>query len=82
MQTITIRSRADADGLVHLDVPSDYANTELDVTVTVCPVTIASTQNGASANWPAGFFETVLGGWKGEPLVREEGSPYETRNEL
>ena len=82
MQTLTIRSRADADGLVHLDIPSDYANTELDVTVTVRPVPIASTQNGAGVNWPAAFFETIVGGWKGEPLVRQEGPLYELRDEL
>jgi hypothetical protein len=32
--------------------------------------------------WPTGFFETVVGGWKGAPLVRPEQLPAEDRVEL
>ena len=33
MQTITFRSRVGTDGVLHLDIPSNYAEAALDVTV-------------------------------------------------
>ena len=32
--------------------------------------------------WPEGFFEEVLGGWKGEPLERAPQLEYEQRARL
>jgi hypothetical protein len=32
--------------------------------------------------WPKGFFEEVVGGWKGEPLERPAPLTLETREEL
>ncbi|MEW6490605.1 MAG: hypothetical protein AB1578_22170 [Thermodesulfobacteriota bacterium] len=32
--------------------------------------------------WPAGFFEDVVGGWKGEALARPPEDHFETRDEL
>ncbi len=82
MQTVNLRSRVGTDGVLHLDIPSDYNDAELDVTVTVRPVDARRTNHGAITNWPQGFFENVVGGWKGEPLVREDVGPYEIREDL
>lgn len=32
--------------------------------------------------WPAGYFETVVGGWKGEPLERPSQGPLQERDPL
>ena len=32
--------------------------------------------------WPADFFETVVGGWKGKPLERHPQGDYEKRDAL
>ncbi|EDX71908.1 hypothetical protein MC7420_5052 [Coleofasciculus chthonoplastes PCC 7420] len=32
--------------------------------------------------WMPGFFEEVIGGWVGEPLIREPRGEYETRETL
>jgi len=32
--------------------------------------------------WIPGFFEEVIGGWVGEPLIREPRGEYETRETL
>lgn len=32
--------------------------------------------------WMPGFFEEVIGGWVGEPLIREPQGEYETRETL
>ena len=77
MQIITVRSRVGSDGVLHLDIPSNYTEADLDVTVTVRPV-----ENNDEANWPSGFFDTVIGAWKGEPFVREPERSYERREAL
>lgn len=32
--------------------------------------------------WPAGFFEEVVGGWQGEPLQRAEQGSYDVRDPI
>ena len=73
MQSIKLRSRVGADGILHLDVPLEIRDIEIEVTVTVKSVNSAS-QKG----WMPGFFEEVIGGCVGEPLVRAEQG-FETR---
>ena len=78
METITLRSRVGADGLLKLQVPLKVTNTDLEVVLIVQPV--ASTDQ--NLGWPPGFFKEVAGGWKGEPLVREDQGQYEVREDL
>jgi hypothetical protein len=35
-----------------------------------------------ATDWPPGFFEEVVGGWKGEPLERPEQLPTEDREPI
>ncbi|HKH45480.1 MAG TPA: hypothetical protein VKM72_12510 [Thermoanaerobaculia bacterium] len=39
-------------------------------------------RGGRASGWPAGFFDEVVGGWKGESLVRPEQHLPEVRDEL
>ena len=78
METITLRSRVGADGLLKLQVPVKATNTDLEVVLIVQPVAVAAETHG----WPAGFFEEVAGGWQGEQLVREDQGQYEVREDL
>ncbi len=32
--------------------------------------------------WPEGWFDEVVGGWKGDPMQRPEQGTYELRDEL
>jgi hypothetical protein len=36
-------------------------------------------EQGAAIGWPPGYFENVIGGWKGDPLVRPPQGEYEER---
>jgi hypothetical protein len=60
---------------------SGYADTDLDVTVTLHPAANCSPKD-TKESWPPGFFENVIGSWKGEPLKREDAGTYEVREEL
>ena len=35
METIHVRSRSNADGILHLDIPVNLKDAELDITVTI-----------------------------------------------
>lgn len=75
MESITVRSRVGKDSILHLDIPVEMAETDIEVTVIIQKIT---PQRG----WIPGFFEEVIGGWVGEPLEREEQGKYETREPL
>jgi len=77
MESISVRSRAGSDGVLHLDIPSPFSDTGVDVTVFLQPV-----ENPPSNAWSPDFFAEVAGGWKGEPLVRDDQGQYEVRARL
>ena len=65
METIQIRSRSDADGILHLNVPVNLKDAEFTVTIEVKPL---------GQGYPAGFFEQTYGSCQDEPIeVDEEG---------
>ena len=39
-------------------------------------------EQDAAIGWPPGYFENVIGGWKGEPLVRPSQGDFEERERL
>jgi hypothetical protein len=39
-------------------------------------------EQDAVVGWPPGYFENVIGGWKGDPLVRPAQGEYEEREQL
>jgi hypothetical protein len=39
-------------------------------------------EQDAAVGWPASYFENVIGGWKGDPLVRPPQGEYEERERL
>lgn len=81
MRSILIRSRVGADGILHLDVPSDLLETEVEVMVILQPITKLPAASGSGdLAWSPGFFENVVGGWEGEPLRREFEGEYEIRD--
>lgn len=76
MQSINIRSHVGADGILHLDIPVEMTNTEIEVTVTIQEV------SPQKRGWMPGFFEEVIGGWVGEPLERPKQEEYDYREQI
>jgi hypothetical protein len=72
MLSVTLRSHVGSDGILNLQVPSEIRDAEVEVTVTVTPLSLASQANQPEQrSWQPGFFE-LAGSWEGEPLVRPE----------
>ena len=82
MRSILIRSRVGADGILHLNVPSDLVETDMEVMVVLQPVSQSDLGRTEELAWSTGFFESVVGGWQGERLTRECEGEYETREKL
>ena len=77
MQSITLHSHVGEDGILHLDIPVGLTDAELEVTVTVQPV---STPEGKG--WPPGFFEETFGSLRDELLEREPQGELQEREPL
>lgn len=71
-QTISICSHVGSDGILHLEVPVEMADTDVVVTVTVRSLPAAREKTSPEKlGWDPGFFEQTFGAWQGEPLSRE-----------
>lgn len=76
-QPISIRSHVGADGVLHLAVPTEFSDAELDVTVMLAPV---ESVQGRIEKWQPGFFTEVIGSWEGD-LTRPEQGECDTRED-
>ncbi len=81
MQTLTLKSHAGSDGMLHLKVPVSLTNTEFKVTVILQPImSVSKSKTPEDLGWSPGFFEKTYGAWEGE-LIREQPKEYEQREE-
>jgi hypothetical protein len=80
------RTHIGDDGILHIQLPAEIANQELDVVVVFQPVTQESASSVSKTPEELGyspkFLEEVIGSWEGEPLERPEQLPFETREEI
>jgi len=81
MRSVLIRSRIGADGILHLDIPSELVETDVEVMVILQPLSQSDPGRPEDLTWSSGFFESVVGGWQGELLTREREGEYETPKE-
>lgn len=83
MHSIKLRSRVGSDGILHLDIPLGLNDKELEIVLIFQPLEPSSPiKTPPELGWMPGFFEEVIGGWVGEPLLRAEQGEYETREKL
>jgi len=48
METVHLRTRSDANGILHLDIPVNQQNVEFDITLTLEPISLGSHDNDNS----------------------------------
>jgi hypothetical protein len=77
MNRLTLRSRISADGVLRLDLPLGPAEAELDVQITIEPLTGDAAER---ADW-ATFVRNTAGAWQGE-FERMPPGELETRDTL
>ncbi len=82
MQSITVQSHIGKDGILRLQVPDEFRDVDVQVTLAL----EESYKNGTARSpehlgWPPGFFEETFGCLPDFPEIESEGD-YETREEL
>lgn len=70
MQSIQIKTHIGEDGLLQVRLPAEIQNKDVEIMIIIQPLEPSETQSQHLC-WQPGFFEEVIGGWEGEPLVRE-----------
>ena len=70
METITLNSHVDEDGILHLDIPVNMVNADLTITIILNPSDDFKQENKPKGKgWPANFFEETSGCLKDTPLT-------------
>lgn len=75
-QPISIRSHVGTDGVLRLEVPTNFSDADLDVTVLLSP----AESPASMTEWQPGFFTDVIGSWEGE-LTRPNQGEFEIRED-
>lgn len=79
MQTITLRARADQDGVVRLAIPTHQAQLEVEIVVIM---QLLQAEALDAMGYPVGYFEAAYGSFAHEPLEREQPHSPDARDEL
>jgi hypothetical protein len=75
MESFKIQTHVGHDGVLRLEVPTKYADTQLDIEVNV-----VQSHAEPHRSWPQNFFTEVIGSWEGDFPSREQGE-YEVRED-
>ncbi len=82
MQSITIQSHIGKDGILRLQVPDEFKDVDVQVTLALPEAHKNGTNKSPEElGWPPGFFEETFGCLPDFPEIDFEGD-YEKREEL
>jgi hypothetical protein len=79
METIKLRAHIDSDGVLKLEMPTNFKNIDADVIVVLQP---ASEQETDALGWPIGYFEEVYGILADDPIERGAQGEFEEREPI
>ena len=79
MQTITLKTRTDHNGMVKLEVPTDLADRELEIVLVMQPIADEVLDD---MGYPVGYFEETYGSFANEPLERQQPPMPDVRDTL
>lgn len=79
MQTITLKARADAAGILKLEVPTNLAGQEVEI-VLVLQAMVAEVTD--ANGYPIGYFEATFGSFADDPLERNQPAHPDEREDL
>lgn len=69
MQTITLKARADQDGTIKLEVPTNLAGQEVEIVLVVQSLNCEPVD---ATGYPIGCFDETFGIFADEPLERNQ----------
>ena len=79
MRTITLKARADRDGVVKREIPTDLVDREVEIVLVLHPLDPEPLDD---MGCPAGHFEETYGMFADEPLERNQPPHPDERDTL
>lgn len=79
MQTIMLKARADKNGIVRLEFPTDLTNQEMEIILVMQPV---EQEPLDEMGYPLGYFEETYGMFADNPIERNQPPYPDVRDEL
>lgn len=78
MNLLTTRARIGPDGILNVQIPTQWKDSEVEIVVVIQP--ISPTKD--IQTWPDRFFEETYGAFQATPLQRENQGSYPEREKL
>ncbi|MEZ4672537.1 MAG: hypothetical protein R3E39_31940 [Anaerolineae bacterium] len=79
MQTVTLKTRTGKDGIVRLEIPTDKADSELEIVLVMQAV---EDETLDAMGYPVGYFDETYGMFADNPIERNQPLHPDLRDEL
>lgn len=79
MQTLTLKARADKNGVVRLEIPTETADQDIEIVLVMQPV---EPEPLDAMGYPLGYFEETYGMFADDPIERNQPPYPDVRDEL
>ncbi len=79
MQTMTLKARADKDGIVRLEIPTNVADREVEIVLVMQPMEEELLDD---MGYPIGYFEETYGMFADDPIERNQPLYPDVRDEI
>ncbi len=83
MKSIKLNKKVGIDEILHLDIPVEITNTEVEIMVIYQPLESPTQQNTPEElGYPPGFFEQTYGSCADNPIVIDSEGEFEEREKI
>ena len=83
MVRIETKAHVGADGTLHLEVPTELREMDVEVLIVLNPVhELSQGTTPEQLGWPPGFFEQTFGSCQDDPITRPPGQDGDARAAL
>jgi hypothetical protein len=79
MNTIAIKSHIGADGMLQLSIPTNMADSDVEILVVLQPL---KPNINSIKNWPEEFVQKTFGCLKDDPIERDNQGDFPLREDL
>lgn len=79
MQTLTMKARADKDGILRLEIPTDKIDQEIEIVLVMQPV---DNEPVDEMGYPLGYFEETYGMFADDPIERNQPPFPDVRDDI
>jgi hypothetical protein len=80
METIKLKTHINSDGILTIELPSQFKNTETEILIVL--QTISPPQAVDAMGYPIGYFEETFGILADDPIERGDQGEFEIREEI